>query len=75
MIVLDTNVISELMRPVPNAVVLDWVAAQPRSLLYTTSVTRAEILYGVAGRPSPLPLKSMAATHDAGIVAGPPPIK
>lgn len=51
MIVLDTNVISELMRPEPNPTVLVWVAAQPRASLYTTSINRAEILYGVAALP------------------------
>jgi hypothetical protein len=44
MFMLDTNVISELMRPAPDAAVFAWVAAQPRASLYTTSVTRAEIL-------------------------------
>ena len=48
MIVLDTSIISELMRPQPHAAVLAWVAAQPRASLYTTSVTKAEILYGIA---------------------------
>ena len=52
MIVLDTNVISELMRPQPNPAVSAWVAAQPRTALYTTSINRAEILYGVAALPS-----------------------
>jgi predicted nucleic acid-binding protein len=47
MIVLDTNVISELMRPVPHPVVLAWIAEQPRATLYTTSVNQAEILYGI----------------------------
>ena len=51
MIVLDTNVISELMRPAPDAGVVRWVAAQPRASLYTTSINRAEILYGVAAMP------------------------
>jgi predicted nucleic acid-binding protein len=47
MIVLDTNVISELMRPVPHPVVLAWIAEQPRATVYTTSVNQAEILYGI----------------------------
>ena len=51
MIVLDTNVISELMRPEPHPAVLAWVAAQPRATLYTTSINRAEVLYGVAALP------------------------
>lgn len=48
MIVLDTNVISELMRPVPHPAVLAWIAEQPRATVYTTSVNQAEILYGIA---------------------------
>jgi toxin FitB len=47
MIVLDTNVISEALRPVPEPSVLDWLANQPRASLFTTTVTRGEILYGI----------------------------
>ena len=47
MIVLDTNVISELIRPAPAEQVMQWVASQPILLLYTTSVTQAEMLYGM----------------------------
>ena len=52
MIVLDTNVISELMRPEPHPAVLAWVAAKPRAMLYTTSINRAEVLFGVASLPT-----------------------
>ena len=48
MIILDTNVISELMRIKGDKNVKQWVASQPQELLYTTSVTQAEILYGIA---------------------------
>jgi predicted nucleic acid-binding protein len=51
MIVLDTNVISELMLSQPDPKVLAWVAAQPRAMLYATSINRAEILYGIAALP------------------------
>ncbi|HET7313798.1 type II toxin-antitoxin system VapC family toxin [Salinisphaera sp.] len=47
MIVLDTNVLSELLRPVPEAEVVTWVAKQPRPALFTTTVSRGEILYGL----------------------------
>lgn len=47
MIVVDTNTLSELLRPVPDARVLAWFAAQPRATLFTTTVTRGEILYGL----------------------------
>lgn len=52
MIVLDTNVISELMRAAPDPLVVAWVAAQPRSELYTTRINHAEILAGIAGMPA-----------------------
>lgn len=51
MIVLDTNVISELMRPEPHPTVRQWIAAQARATLYTTSINKAEIFYGIAALP------------------------
>jgi len=47
MIILDTNVLSEVMRPSPSPQVLTWLAAQPAGGLFTTTVTQAEILYGL----------------------------
>jgi toxin FitB len=47
MIILDTNVVSELVRPAPSARVIRWIASQPALLLYTTSITQAEIMYGM----------------------------
>src|SRR5450631_2364394 len=47
MIVLDTNVLSELMRPQPSARVVAWVSKQPAVELFTTSITEAEIFYGI----------------------------
>ena len=47
MIVLDTNVISELMRAEPNGHVLDWLVRQPIAGLFTTTLTQAEIFYGL----------------------------
>ncbi len=52
MIILDTNVVSELMKPVPAAAVGAWVSRQASSALYTTSITEAEILHGVALLPA-----------------------
>jgi predicted nucleic acid-binding protein len=51
-IVLDTNVISELMRPQPAPAPLAWVDAQPADALAITAITAAELLYGVARLPS-----------------------
>lgn len=47
MIILDTNVISELMKTSPDKNVLRWISSFAASNLYTTSITKAEILYGV----------------------------
>lgn len=52
MIVLDTNILSELMKPAPSKRVATWMAAQPAQSLYTTSVTQAEILHGGMLLPS-----------------------
>jgi len=51
MIVLDTNVTSELMRPAPLLVVTAWVRARNARELYTTSITMAEIRYGIERPP------------------------
>jgi len=51
-IVLDTNVVSELMKPSAAASVTGWVGAQPASSLYVTSITQAEILYGILLMPA-----------------------
>ena len=47
MTILDTNVLSELMRPKPSSRVVAWVAKQPATELFTTSITEAEIYYGI----------------------------
>jgi toxin FitB len=47
MIILDTNVISELMRPSPFPQVVAWVAKVDAAELATTTITEAEILYRI----------------------------
>jgi predicted nucleic acid-binding protein len=46
-IVLDTNVVSEMMRDSPDPVVAAWFTRQRSSALYSTTVTVAEVLYGI----------------------------
>jgi predicted nucleic acid-binding protein len=46
-IILDTNVLSELMRPTPSPRVVAWIAKQSATELFTTSITEAEIFYGL----------------------------
>ncbi len=51
MIVLDTNVLSEAMRQQPSSQVMAWLSAQPAQSLFTSTITRSEILYGIALLP------------------------
>lgn len=51
-VLLDTNVLSELMRPQPSSVLLGWFAQQEDAEFYTSSITQAEMLLGVALLPS-----------------------
>lgn len=51
MIILDTNVLSELMRIEPNHQVLSWMRAKSRSALFVTTITQAEIYFGVSLLP------------------------
>ena len=51
MILLDTNVISALMRPAPEQLVLRWLDSQPRSSIWLTSITVMELRYGLQIMP------------------------
>ncbi len=51
MIVLDTNVLSEAWRPKPSLRVEEWMRAQLLPSLFTTAITEAEILFGIALLP------------------------
>ncbi|WEV69630.1 type II toxin-antitoxin system VapC family toxin [Bifidobacterium sp. ESL0775] len=52
MIILDTNVISELYKRKPNANVVNWIKQQPESSLRLSSITAAELLYGLGLMPN-----------------------
>jgi len=52
MVILDTNVLSETLRPRPAEAVRAWLALQPTSEVFTTAVTEAEMRYGVAIMPA-----------------------
>ncbi len=51
MIVVDTNVISELMRQIPDNRVLTWIDDIPKQDIAITAITVAEILYGIGSLP------------------------
>ena len=51
MLVVDTNVLSELMRPAPDTVISSWVAERMTSSLYLTAISEAELRFGLAIMP------------------------
>lgn len=51
MIILDTNVVSESLKPLPSETVLSWLAAQIPSEVFTNAITLAEVLNGLEGMP------------------------
>ena len=51
MLILDTNVVSELMRPAPDPAIASWVAERATSSLFLTAVTEAELRFGLAVMP------------------------
>ncbi len=63
-ILLDTNVLSELMRPKPAAEVLDWFERQQDVLFFVSAITRAEILLGIALLPAGKRRESFAAAAE-----------
>ncbi len=52
MFTLDTNVVSEIMRPVPAPAVAAWIAERDAEELFLTAISEAELLYGVAIMPT-----------------------
>jgi predicted nucleic acid-binding protein len=52
MILLDTNILSELMRPAPEKGVEQWLADQPDASVFISAITEAELRYGVALLPA-----------------------
>ncbi len=51
MILLDTNILSELMKTEPNTKVVDWLNQQPTNQLFLSSITLAEISFGLIVLP------------------------
>ena len=64
MIVLDTNVVSEAMKPEPNLLVRDWLDAQAAETLFLSSVTIAELMFGVGSLPDGRRKNNLAAMLD-----------
>jgi toxin FitB len=68
MIILDTNVLSALMRQTPEERVVDWLDSQPRTSIWITSVTVLEVEYGLrimaAGERRALLFQGLAAVLE-----------
>lgn len=64
MIVLDTNVVSEAMKAAPNPAVLAWLDDQAAETLYLSSVTLAELLFGMGALPAGRRKDALAQTLD-----------
>ena len=68
MILLDTNIVSEVMRVEPHPAVLTWLDDQAAETLYLSSVTLAEVLFGIEAMPGGR-RKNALAEAFAGICA------
>lgn len=64
MIVLDTNVVSIMMRPEAAPVILDWLDTQPVESIWTTTVTLFEIRYGLASMPEDRRRRALEANFE-----------
>jgi predicted nucleic acid-binding protein len=64
MIVLDTNVVSEAMKPEPHPAVRAWLNNQAAETLYLSSVTLAELLFGIGALPAGKRQDMLAQTLD-----------
>jgi predicted nucleic acid-binding protein len=64
MILLDTNVVSELMKSAPDRRVETWLASLPSSSLFTTTIVEAELRYGAAVLPPGRRRESLIADID-----------
>lgn len=64
-VILDTNVVSELMRPEPDQAVMDWFGRRSGTVFYVTAVTLAEIMLGIALLPGGKRRDALAAAAGA----------
>ena len=64
MILLDTNIVSEAMKPDPAPAVRAWLDAQAAESLYLSSVTVAELMFGIGALPKGRRREKLAAAFD-----------
>lgn len=68
MIILDTNILSEPLRPAPDRAVVDWLDAQDVESLYTTTISLAEMRYGIAALPAGKRRRRLGARFEEEVV-------
>ena len=64
MILLNTNILSELMRPAPEKGVEQWLTDQPDASVFISAITEAELRYGVALLPTGKRRSTLAAVIE-----------
>jgi len=64
MILLDTNVVSEAMKPEPHPAVRAWLDEQAAETIYLSSVTLAELLFGIGALPAGRRKRAMSVALD-----------
>jgi toxin FitB len=67
MILLDTNVISEALKPQPHPSVRDWLDAQAAETLFLSSVTVAEVLFGIGALPTGKRKQGLTTAFEAAL--------
>jgi hypothetical protein len=70
MIVLDTNVVSAMMRPSPEPSVIDWLNRQETAALYLSTITLAEIGYGLQVMPGGKRRRSLEERFEKFVATG-----
>lgn len=65
---LDTNILSELLKDHPDQNVFDWIDRQPKSHLYISTITIMEIRYGLSRMPAGNKRAAREAAFDAAVL-------
>jgi predicted nucleic acid-binding protein len=63
-IILDTNVVSELMRSHPEQAVMEWFARRTGDVFYVSAITQAEIMLGISLLPAGKRRETLASAAD-----------
>ena len=70
MILLDTNVVSEVMKPAPSGLVISWLNETPTADLFISSISMAELWYGLRALPDGQRREALASRLEQFIAQG-----